>query len=253
MLSMNKSEVPVRISITGMDGSGKSSAYRAFAEGVPQDLTVVRVSRFCSVIQGGKEQLVNRDVSQKLDDFHSWADKTKNRAFITLANTLWVLYSWRIMAPKLEEEFHPDLVLALRDPYIDPMAYAKYYSTRLLGSRNLRDREKLLKRIHGAPVSNSIIFMDVEPQTAVERIDQRIADERLLPDAPERTKWIHLHENVPDLVGIRQEYGSVLDYFQSNHGVDVLRVDTMVHDKEESGRIVRDKLLKPFRIASNNL
>ena len=41
---------PMRMSITGMDGSGKGSAYRAFVDRVPADLTVVRISRFCSVI-----------------------------------------------------------------------------------------------------------------------------------------------------------------------------------------------------------
>src|SRR5258708_1969419 len=98
---------PVRLSVTGMDGSGKSSAYRAFVESVPKDLTVVRISRFCSVIRDGEEKIVGRRTSQVLDNVHEWADSTKRRGIITAANTLWVLNSWRRQERKLTEHFKP--------------------------------------------------------------------------------------------------------------------------------------------------
>lgn len=229
MYSITERQSPLRISITGMDGSGKSSAYRAFVASVPEDLTVVRISRFSSVIRNGEEQIVDRQISQGLDNFHSWADSTKNRKVVSVANALCVLYAWRIQEKRLTQKYKPDLVLALRDPYIDPMAYARFYSPHTLGAMPLECREKTLKRLHGAPVSDSIIFLDVDPVVAVARIDQRIREEAQATTQLERAKWVHLHENVTDLAAIRLEYSATLSYFQSRYGIEVKEIDTVQH------------------------
>ena len=237
---------PVRVSITGMDGSGKSSAYRAFVESVPADLTVVRISRFCSVIENGEERIVGRRVSEALDNVHEWADSTKSRGLITAANTAWVLNSWRRQERKLTERYKPDLVLGLRDPYIDPIAYASYYNEGVLGARSIEERTRLLHRIHGAPISEGTIFLDVDPDIAVERINKRLAEEAASPRTMERAKWVHLHENAADLTGIRAEYNTTLDHFAANHGVDVTVINTVDSSKEDVAQLVRTKLLEPF-------
>lgn len=246
MYSVTERQSPLRISITGMDGSGKSSAYRAFVASVPENLTVVRISRFSSVIHNGEEQIVDRQISQGLDNFHSWADSTKNRRVVSVANALSVLYAWRVQEKQLVKKYGPDLVLALRDPYIDPIVYAKFYSPDTLGAMTLEGREKVLKGLHGAPVSNSVVFLDVDPQVAVGRIDQRLKEEAQAKTQLERSKWVHLHENITDLTAIRLEYANALSYFQSRHGTEIIEIDTVRHSKSEVAKILRAALLQPF-------
>lgn len=237
---------PIRTSITGMDGSGKSSAYRAFVAAIPKDLTVVRISRFSSVIRYGNEQVVDRAFSQALDNFHSLADRTKSKPVITLANTLCVLFSWRVQEKRLTERFNPDLVLALRDPYIDPISYAKFYSPKILGAMSIEERERTLRKLHAAPSSNNIIYLDVDPYVAVSRISQRMTEEAKAKEKAERAKWVHLHENVSDLARIRAEYKNALAYFKSKYGVEVVEIDTVQLSKAEVAAVLRSTLLKPF-------
>jgi len=237
---------PIGMSITGMDGSGKSSAYGAFVETIPKNLTVVRVGRFCSVIRSGEEKIIGKNISKVLDSFHTWTQDTKKKRIVAFANAMWVLYSWRFQEKKLTKEFRPDLVLALRDPYIDPIVYAAYYIPSFFGSRSIEEQMRILKGLHGAPINNTVVFLDVEPDVAVERINKRLLDEANSRETVERAERLHLHENQIGLVGIRKIYDNVLDHFQTHHGVDVIRVDTTTRSKSEVAEIVRATLLRPF-------
>lgn len=239
-------EIPIRVGITGMDGSGKSSAYRTFIGNVPPELTIVRISRFSSVIRKGREEIVGRNISQVLDNFHAWADSTKNRPIISLANILCVLYAWKIQEKRLTRQFSPDMVLALRDPYIDPIAYARFYSPGMLGAFSIEERDKILQKLHGAPINHRIIFLDVDPRVAVERIKQRMLEEAQTKNQLERAKWVHLHENESDLSKIRTEYDAALSYFQAKHGVDIVRIDTVKHSKVAVAEILFSTLMQPF-------
>lgn len=227
-------EVPLFISATGPDGAGKDTAWKNAMPHLSSDLTIVKIGKPSSVIQNGKEIYVHTATSRILDSLHSWADSKRSKKLTLLSNALIVLFQWRVQEPWLIYQAKPDLVFSLRDGYADPAAYARYYSPDTLGKQTIPKRIETLQKIHGSPIRDLTVFLDVSPEVAVWRISERMQREATQQGLL-RPKWIHQHENVEDLTAIREEYLAVLGYLQKNKGTQVERIDTNNMRKPDVG------------------
>lgn len=228
-------EAPLFISATGPDGAGKDTAWRHAKPHLPEDITIVKIGKPSSIIRGGNEEYVHQPVSKVLDQFHSWADAKRSRHLTLISNFLYVMFQWRVQEPLLIHQINPDLVFSLRDGYVDPAAYAPFYSGSSLGRLAIPDRISALRAMHGSPFRDLTIYMDVDPQTAVARIEERMRREAVDSNGVIRPKWVHQHENERDLAAIRTEYFAVLDHVKGKRGTDVIQLSTTEATKSEIG------------------
>ncbi len=215
----------VRISATGTDGVGKDTVWRISKQAIPSDLRIVKIGKPSSIILGGREEFVDQQVSAALDRLHTKADESRNRHLTSAVNALIIMFQWRYQEPRLIRRYNPDVVFSLRDGYADPAAYAPYYTPESLGALPIPQRLAYLRRLHGSPYRDHTIFLDVDPEVAVARIDERIAQEAISGERLVRPKWRHQHENNNGLREIRAEFFRVLEVLQEE-GTAVTYIDT---------------------------
>lgn len=233
---------PLRVSVTGPDGAGKDTAWRMVKPHLPPELRVVKIGKPSSVILDGRERPVHVPVSRTLDWVHEWADHKRSRRLTALSNTAYVLFQWRAQEAWLTSQVQPDLVFSLRDGYADPAAYAPYYTTGTLGRLEIPDRIDMLHTLHGSPLRDHTIFLDIEPAVAIQRIAERLERERNMTKKPMREKWVHLHENESDLAEIREEFFDVLSHLRER-GTQTDKIDTTPLSREAVGERLTHKIL----------
>lgn len=238
-------EAPIYISATGPDGAGKDTAWRNAKPLLPTEITLVKIGKPSSIIKDGIETYVHAGMSRALDAFHGWADVQRSRKLTLLSNTLYVMFQWKVQEPLLISQVKPDVVFSLRDGYVDPAAYAPYYSAESLGRLDIPQRIDTLRRLHGSPYRDHTIFMDVNPKEAVKRINERLHREANLKGLI-RPKWVHQHENQADLQMIRDEYFKVLAHMEKFRGTQVSYLDTNSASRSQIGTAVANVILKAF-------
>lgn len=239
---------PIRVSATGPDGAGKDTAWRYAKSQLPEDLLILKIGKPTSYFVGGVETFVQSAQSRQLDLFHEWADARRSKVLTSLANTLYVVFQWRFQEPSWTQKLAPDMVFSLRDGYVDPSAYARYYTPTTLGKLSVPDRIKALRAIHGSPYRDHTVFLDISPEVAVRRIQMRIEAESAMPvdGKPVRPKWQHQHENVKDLTFIRGEYREVLGHLNHWCGTRVTEVAVDGKPKEQVGRELARSIMTNF-------
>ena len=203
---MNKENLnPLKVSITGIDGAGKSTVTGIVVTTLGQDNRVARISRPAySIVEGYKQNHYQR-LLNVVDSLHEIADRTCNKRCVLCANVLNVLLQGRIIEPGLIRRIKPDIVIGSRDYLIDPAVYAIFYSP-LLAKKNMDDRITHIQRMTGIYFRDIIFFLTVPPDEAVSRIEKRIALERANSTKPERKKWRHMHEQTHHLSLLQPQY-----------------------------------------------
>lgn len=224
-------ETPVRISATGPDGAGKDTAWRFAKPHLPEQLRILKIGKPTSLVVNGNECFVDITTSHFLDSIHGWADRKRSRLLISLTNCAYVLFQWRIQEPLWISKFHPDIIFSLRDDYTDPAAYAPFYMPETLGKLPIPQRIDRLYQILHSPLRHHTVFLDIDPNLAVRRIDERFENERTT-QVLIQPKRVHMHENVAVLTAIRCEFFSVLDYLKTYRKVEVGYVDASLPKKQ---------------------
>jgi len=233
---------PFGFRICGTDGSGKNTALEnAYLQFLleNQNTTILEVGKPTRYWDGNRWTIVELGITRALDELHQRADKSKNPRKVMLASMMSVLFMWRHQARYWSEKYKPDMVVSIRDPHIDPAAYAPFYAPDTLGRLSIPDRIKVVKGLTGAPYPEEVVFLDLDPEIAVSRIEQRMAEEiRDGSDGNRPVKWLHLHENVDGLRNIRNEFYRVLNYMEGSQGTRVTRIDASQSKEAVAGELV---------------
>lgn len=240
---------PLKVSITGIDGAGKSTVTRLIAAELGQEQRVARISRPSYTIVDGVKKGRYQKLLGAVDGLHAIADRTENPRYVLGVNALNVVLQGRVIEPGLIRKVQPDIVLGSRDYLIDPSVYAIFYS-RKLGKRDMDSRLDYMQRVSGMNFRDVIFFLTVPPDEAVERIERRIALERQDPTRPEREKWRHMHEQPEHLARLQHEYTSALEVAQQRSNAKVFELDTSKLGQEEVASFVA-ATLRDF-LGSNN-
>lgn len=220
-------ESPLRAVITGIDGAGKSTTEGIIAARMGQEYNLVKPgpSNPVYTIADGEKQYHYQRIIDLIGHLRRIADKTQKPEFIGAVNAINVTLNGRVIEPSLVRRFQPELVLGARDFYIDPAVYSIVYQPRL-ASKPMGERMDFLKLVTGAPFRDVVFFLTVPPEEAVERIEKRIAKERLNHGASEREKWRHPHENPQTLTRLQIEYYDALGTIQTKSPVKIFEINT---------------------------
>lgn len=229
---------PVTVSITGIDGAGKSTAEVMTTQILIKEHSILKPSRPVYTIIDGKKQIHYANATRAIDNLHHYADRWHSRTLVSVVNAFSLILSSRVFEPTLIDKYHPEVVMHGRDYYIDPAVYSIFYSPQL-GSRPMEERVDRLQQMFRAPFRDMVFFLDLSPEEAVTRITARLARERANPQATEREKWQHMHENVSVLTLLRAEYYSALSFLEDKSPqTTVFRIDMMDKRREEVAECV---------------
>lgn len=233
---------PLSVSITGIDGSGKSTVMNSLAEDLGQDINLLRISRPTFSIVEGEKRNHYTSLLRSIDALHHIADKTASPSCVLAANTVNVVLQGRVIEPSLIRSQNPELVVGTRDYLVDPSVYAIFYSPRL-ADKPMDERLKLMHRITGLPYREVIFFLTVPPDEAVARIEKRIQEERQKTTGVEREKWRHLHEYPDHLEMLQKEYYHAFDVVKDQSAQTlVYEIDTTLYPKAEIADLIGSQI-----------
>jgi len=223
---------PLKISITGIDGAGKSTVTGLAASELGLDQAVARISRPAySIVDGHKKDRYQR-LLRTIDRLHGIADRTENPRYVLCANALNVVLQGRVVEPGLIRKIQPDIVIGSRDYLIDPSVYAIFYS-KSLRRKNMDERISIMQQISGMDFRDIIFLLTVPPDEAVARIEKRIELEKKDPMRPEREKWRHMHEQPEYLEMLQYEYKDALGVVRRRSDAKIFELDTSKLGQEE--------------------
>lgn len=225
-MSLERSR-PFRTVITGIDGAGKSTTAGFVVENLKDECRIVKPgpSRpVYSVVDGEKRYHYQRLI-KTIDLLHSLADRSENPELVGVVNAINVTVNGRIIEPTLVRRLQPELVLGARDYYVDPAVYALVYK-RTLAKKPMKERIEFLQKVTRVEFRDVIFFLTVPPDEAVERIEERIEREKSNPNASEREKWRHMHEEPETLTLLQHEYYAALKEVQKQAPIQVFEIDT---------------------------
>lgn len=233
---------PLRVSITGIDGSGKTSAIDTVAIELGQRERVSRIFRPAYSIVEGERKFHFQRLLKLVDKLHSAADEKADRRLVMATNAFHVILQGRVIEPTIREQIKPTLVMGARDFHIDPAVYAVFYSPSLR-RKSMKDRFKRLQRLTGQEYRDVIFFLTVPPDTAIERIGRRIQNDA---QSEERLhgKWRHMHEEPEHLERLQNEYYRALDVVsKQSPRTKIIEIDTSAYPQEEIARSISADIL----------
>lgn len=234
-------ERPLRASITGIDGAGKSTVSSDVVKNLGKDYCIGKIVRPVYVSINGVEEKKFSRLLRVVDIAHGLGDIAQSRRLSLAANAIDVVTQGRIIEPHIEKTINPDLILGARDYLIDPSVYAIYYSPRI-ARLPMKERIDFFQKLTGTDVRDIVFFLTVPPEEAVERIERRIQAESSGESKSLRPKWKHMHENVEDLTNIQREYYFALKEIEVRGSPKIVIIDTSDRSQEEVSTYVADVL-----------
>lgn len=223
---------PNKISVTGIDGTGKDHSVDSAIE------QSIEAGKFRSLGRMGNPNYVvtpdSRDEidlgSSRVERLRDIADSRHSRSLILAVNGLHLANQARMVYPSIARR-RPEAIVAARELVIDPVVYGKHYGGRALGGIALRSM-RALSRVVGHR-SDMIVWLDAEPETALARTVHR-RDKGTIGQP---------HENVVDLQRLRDNYSDAIEYYRENvEAIPVVHIDTTHIDKDTVGKKIADSL-----------
>ena len=227
---MSKEGNPLKVSITGIDGAGKSTVVEDVVNSLG-DLTVAKIVRPVYTHIDEQREYHFSKLMKVVDFAHNMGDRMQSKKLSITANAIDVILQGRVIEPHFIRNLNPELMLGARDYLIDPAVYAVYYSPRL-ADRSMKERIDFFQKLTGVSVRDVIFFLTVPPEEAVARIERRIQLEAE-GTSSKRPKWRHMHENPRDLGILQEEYYSALDEIGRRSDPEIVEIDTSMYTQAE--------------------
>lgn len=218
----------VRVSVCGIDGSGKSTSISDVVNNLSANYSVLKVGRPMYYQSGGTREYLFSRTTAAIDNLHAFFDAFQMRGGILIANAINVLLQ-PLLESRLIRKLNPDITIASRDMSICPAVYAPYYFHKSIWLP-IKQRMEFFGAIRRGGYPNLVVYLDTDPMIANERISERIKQEE--DASTERAKWRHLHENPQDLKALRETYQETLPIIQSL-GVKCAIIETTSKPREE--------------------
>lgn len=131
---------PVRISIVGIDGSGKSSVTLRAIDSLSRQFPICKTGRNPFFVWKTNITPCLSSVANFIENLFKRVDGTKKRSWIGLTRLFFVFFQgW--LEPFMIRRYHPELVVTTRCMIIDPAVYSDFYYPRI--SKRITTRGKL--------------------------------------------------------------------------------------------------------------
>lgn len=206
---------PLDTSLSGPDGAGKDTAVAGALDILfhtfNSDLRVVRLDRppMC-VWQDDKENVRTQKLFVPLfrliNHAHEVGDREGNIRLVQASNAANVIIQGWVIRRIASSNFNPNLYLSGRNYFTDSAAYAQFYSPALT-HLSIEQRLKFMKHVSNLPDYDQIYFMQIDPETALKRIEGRVASERIKPTG--HVLWRHRHETIEGLTQLSNTFEEI--------------------------------------------
>jgi len=234
-LVVRRSVIPLRVSVIGLDGAGKSSTTLRAIDTLSARFTVMKPGREPFVIGSGGRHHCLPAASRWVESTFKRADATRRRGIIGATRLAFIRYQgW--LEPHLVTRFRPQLVLGTRCMIIDPAIYSEIYAPSL-ARLSLERRLRLFRRYSGLPFRDLYVVLRTPADVAMARIQARLAK---LPAAtpPAREHWLHLHEQEPILRELASRFDDALTTARRLSPFELVQVDTTRHDESSVAALI---------------
>ncbi len=237
-------DMTFRVSVSGIDGSGKSTSISDLVSKLSKEFCVAKVGRPVYIEKNRERKYLYEGLINTLDKVHEFMDKNKSKTGVLMASCLNVL-----VQPSLEQKiihkYKPDIIITSRDMSLCPAVYITYYlplSKKIPTELRLKIFNSF--RILGLP--DLLFYLDIEPSVATNRISKRINEEKSGLKT-ERAKRYHMHENSKDLSELREYYLESIKILKSK-GYNVMYICTSSLKREEVVNRMAEGIKKYFRM-----
>lgn len=217
---------PFRVSVTGIDGSGKDTISEGVLARAAQEFPgAVKLGRPAYRAQNGEISQIYPHTTSGLDRLYEAAGKRGNPLLTAAACALDTVAQSRIMERQvLSGNKKPDVLASSRDPLVDPLVYFDFFAPDCIARAVSPKRQvQALRGLTGIE-RHLIIMLDVEPDAAVERIQARNENQGK-PNDP--------HENTADLSRLAASYGTAIETLQTVQPTPVAEILTTGRSPEE--------------------
>jgi len=230
---------PLRVSVVGIDGSGKSSATLRAIQQLYAEGRICKPGRDAFVQLGSERQYCFPRISNLVERVFCRVDASRRRALIGLSRIAFIAYQ-RWLEPHMIRRFQPALVLNTRCMVIDPAIYCDIYWP-TLSRFSLKQKIAAFHRFSGLPFRDLYVFLRTPAAVALDRIHRRIAQTPALAQQP-REYWLHLHESEAILARLGGRFEEALNVAQGLAGFDIVEVETTRYDELAVAQRIADEI-----------
>jgi thymidylate kinase len=235
---MLESMIPLRISIIGIDGSGKSTTTLRAIRSLSNPFSICKTGRNPLYAYQEEISYCLPKTAKFFEELFKRVDATKRRGWIGLSRLFFVLFQgW--LEPYMNKRYRPDLILTTRCMVIDSAIYSDFYYPFISQKLTIAGKLKLTQQYSRLPFRDLYFYLNTPIETAVARIHKRIAD-----DHPEitygRDYWLHLHEHEDSLKLFDLKFRETLKVAQESNRFKVIEIDTAIHNEEEVARLISE-------------
>lgn len=229
---------PLRISVIGIDGSGKSSTTLKAIDSLSQHLPICKTGRNPFSIWKGNVSPCLPKTANFFEGLFKRVDATKKRQWIGLTRLLFVFFQgW--LEPHMIRKYRPQLVMTTRCMIIDSAIYGDFYYPWISQRVTIETKLALAQQYSRLPFRDLYFFLDTPIEAAMERIYKRISD-----DHPETTYgrdyWLHLHEHEESLRELDRKFRRTLMIAQKEAPFKVVEINTTRHGEKEVSKIISE-------------
>ncbi len=227
---------PIRISIIGIDGSGKSTTTLRAIYSLSHQFSICKTGRTPFSIWKENISYCLPKTGKFFEDLFKKVDATKKRQWIGMTRMLFVLFQgW--LEPYMIKRYHPAALMTTRCMVIDSAIYSDFYYPWVSRKISVEGKLKLVRQYSRLPFRDLYFFLDTPIKTAMERIYKRISD-----DHPEisygRDYWLHLHEHEASLQLLGGKFRNALNVAQEMASFRIVEIDTTKHNEEEVSHLI---------------
>lgn len=211
--------------MVGLDGSGKSSALELMvkqhaneANGV--SIGVLNLPKYTPVQWRMEHIPIGRRIAGLIDGATLLGDRANSKLLAGMVYAFFMGLCYNPFQEVLSRWHNPSILLRKRDPSIDGPVYGSWYLP-FMDRLSNGERLFLVTEVLHIKLPQKVIYFDVEPQIAYDRIMAEFHQKSWTG----RKRKPHLHETPETLQKLRQEYHQVLTIAAAK-GVEVVTINT---------------------------
>jgi thymidylate kinase len=229
---------PFRISIIGIDGSGKSTTTLRAIRSLSSQFQICKPGRGPFFVWRGHISYCLPKVARFFEDLFKKVDATKKRQLIGMTRLLFVLFQgW--LEPFMIKRYQPELVMTTRCMIIDSAIYSDFYYPQISQKMAIEGKLRLTQKYSRLPFRDLYFFLDTPIKIAMERIYKRISE-----DHPEitygRDYWLHLHEHEGSLQLLDQKFRKTLQVARKMASFRIVEIEAAKYPEEEVSQLISE-------------
>ena len=237
---------PFRMSITGIDGSGKDGVANSVFQMLSSESTVVQLGRPSLLYRNGESKRIFRPIVSPVEAIHNYGDRHDSQKIVLGISAINTVMQSRVLE-RLASHYHPtpDIIASNRDARLDSAVYLECYANKKLKSMSIEERVNRLQRLTNIH-RDLVIRLHVDPEVAIQRIENQLSQQALSGVQDRSVRQIH--ENIDDLAKLTSAYEPASRQLQRIQPHKAVIIDTTDRTPEE----VVDVTYNVINAARNN-